>query len=95
MIKECTEILAKNLEKNPDFISNNYSLYDVGDYIIIKKDGTIQSIKFNKNIDLNKDDLLYRKICQPLEILWVKSASHSFLSMEIITVPRISPLSEL
>lgn len=63
MIKECTEILAKNLEKNPDFISNNYSLYDVGDYIIIKKDGTIQSIKFNKNIDLNKDDLLYRKIC--------------------------------
>lgn len=60
MIKECTEIFLSKLDKNPQFISNNYSLYDVGDYVMIKKDGTIQSIN---NIDLNKDDLLYRKIC--------------------------------
>lgn len=72
MLQECVEIFKEQMEnelqKGRDIILDEY-IPTEGDYIIVKKDGTIMacSIKYDKKnkrlIGINQSDRVYRDIC--------------------------------
>ena len=73
MLQECIEIFKEQMEKDAkegkDTILDEYIPAD-GDYIIVKKDGTVKScsIKYDKKTKLpgdgiTKGDALYKEIC--------------------------------
>lgn len=57
MIDECMKVFKKN---PPDIV---HDIHDVGDYIVVNKDDTVNFVSFKKGTRLNKNDKLYKNIC--------------------------------